>query len=159
MPQWVDSRTLYGKKWGACVENDEHEDRHGGRENEDDKGDQVEDMRAPVAIDAVHRTTLERLDLLERWRIGIDLRVKDIDAHLGRQDVHAEQTFSKVADHFGEINQKLNLLLTERDGQRRTKQIIGEISKWAWRVIAAIAFVGWTVGTFFWDHWPAGKPR
>jgi hypothetical protein len=134
----------------------------------DDENNFDDDLRAPAPIDAVHRTMLERMDIQERWRnqmnqwrrehdhwrIGIDTRVDKLDSHLGQQDAHAEASFSGIRTSLADMGAKLDQLREERATRNKTKEILAEIGKWAWRVIAAVAFVGWTVGTFFWDHWP-----
>lgn len=144
--------------------NNEQDDRAG----DPDAAAFDEDLRAPAPIDAVHLTMLERMEIQERWRrqmnkwrndherwrIGIDTRVDNLDSHLGQQDALAEASFSEAKKNFSELNEKLNLLLTERTNRNWRKEFVGEISKWAWRIIAAVSLVGWTVGTFFWDHWP-----
>jgi hypothetical protein len=143
-------------------------DEHKGEGNGTGEHGFDEDLRAPAPIDDVHRTMLERMKIQERWReqmnswridhdrwrLGIDTRVDKLDAHLTEQDGLAAASSTEVKNNFTEINQKLNLLLTERTNRNWRNEFITKISQYAWKVIALVFFVLWTVGTFFYDHWP-----
>lgn len=157
-------RTIYRVNLGPLVD-DNQDDPVSERESDNDFD---EDLRAPAPIDAMHRTMLERMEIQERWakamnqwrgkhdrwRIGIDTRVDKLDSHLGQQDAHAEASFSEIKTNFDEINTKLNMLLTERTNRNWRNEFLTKISQWAWKIIALVFFVLWTVGTFFYDHWP-----
>jgi hypothetical protein len=131
-----------------------------------DDQDENEDLRQPVPRDAVHDLIMSRLLVLERenkqfaqWQYKKDLmfetfseRLIEHGARLGSAEEHLrvaldDQTKTLMRE-FGSLKDNIDRVVAKQTFWENVIKVL----RWVGGVIAGAAFVIWTMGTFFWEH-------
>ena len=108
------------------------------------------DPRSAPADDStpVSPTDRRRIEMLENWRIGVDLKLVDLKAGQGELKDQIKLGFETLEAQ----------LLRVLDDQK-TWAVVRSVGVWLWRVGIVIAAAGWAVFLFFAERAERGEHK
>ena len=104
------------------------------------EGDLNDDLQSAPADDStpLSPTDRRRIDVLENWRIGVDLKM--IDLHTSQGELK-----DQIKLGFERLEAQLVRVLDDQ----KTWAVVRSVGVWLWRVGIVIAAAGWAVFLFF----------